>query len=73
LDGEAYEDVAWSYPDPLADNPQIQGLVRFLNEQAYTEVDGERLKQPTKQWSEALRSNVRGGDSGSEQGPHGGE
>lgn len=31
---EVYEDIAWSYPDPLPDNPQIQNLICFFNEQA---------------------------------------
>jgi uncharacterized protein (DUF427 family) len=71
--GEAYEDVAWSYPEPLPDNPQIRGLVCFLNERADIYVDGERLERPTTQWSGGFRSNVRGGGSGTEQGPHGPE
>lgn len=70
---EVYEDIAWSYPDPLADNPQIQDPICFLNERADTYVDGERLERPTTQWSGGFRSNVRGGGSGTEQGPHGPE
>lgn len=70
---EVYEDIAWCYPDPLADNPQIRDLVCFLDGQADIEVDGERLGRPTTQWSAGLRSNVRGGGSGSEQGSHGTE
>jgi uncharacterized protein (DUF427 family) len=45
------EDVAWSYPDPLPDNPQIRGLVCFFNERAEIYVDGEELERPTTQWS----------------------
>jgi uncharacterized protein (DUF427 family) len=45
------EDVAWSYPDPLPDNPQIRGLVCFFNERAEIYVDGEELEHPTTQWS----------------------
>lgn len=69
--GEVYEDVAWSYPDPLPDNPRIQDLVCFLNEHTDIYVDGEPAGRPTTQWSGGLRSNTRGGGSGSEQGPHG--
>ena len=71
VDGEIHEDVAWSYPDPLPDNPQIRDLVCFFNEQTDIYVDGELLDRPTTQWSGGLRSNARGGGSGSEQGPHG--
>jgi uncharacterized protein (DUF427 family) len=70
---EVYEDVAWCYPDPLPDNPQLRDLVCFLNERAGIEVDGEQLERPTTQWVAGLRSNVRGGGSGSEQRPHGTE
>src|SRR5919202_295360 len=67
---EVYEDVAWSYPDPLPDNPQIRDLICFFNEQVDIEVDGEWLERPITQWSGGLRSNAQGGGSGSEQGPH---
>ena len=45
------EDVAWSYPAPLPDNPQIRGLVCFFNERTDIYVDGEKLERPTTQWS----------------------
>jgi uncharacterized protein (DUF427 family) len=51
LGNEVYEDVAWSYPEPLPDNPQIRGLVCFFNERADIYVDDERLERPTTQWS----------------------
>ena len=46
---EVYEDIAWSYPHPLPDNPQIRDLVCFFNEQDDIYVDGERLESPTTQ------------------------
>ena len=49
--GEVREDVAWGYPDPLPENPQIRGLVCFFNERADIYVDGEKLERPTTQWS----------------------
>ena len=58
VDSEVYEDIAWSYPDPLPDNPQIRGLVCFFNERADIDVDGERLGRPTTQWSEGLHSDA---------------
>jgi uncharacterized protein (DUF427 family) len=41
-------DVAWSYPDPIAEIPQIAGLIAFYNERVDLTVDGERLERP---WS----------------------
>lgn len=67
--GEEFEDIAWSYPDPLPDNhPRLRDLICFLDEKADIYVDGELLGRPVTQWSGGLRSNVRG--SGSGQGPH---
>ena len=45
------EDVAWSYPDPIPENPRIAGLVCFLNEKVDLVVDGERLERPVTPWS----------------------
>jgi uncharacterized protein (DUF427 family) len=52
--GDEVYDIAWSYPDPMSDNPQLQGLVCFLNEQAHIEVGGERPERLTTQWSGEL-------------------
>lgn len=49
---EVYEDVVWSYPDPLPDNPQIRDLLCFFNEHADIYVDGAPVERPTTQWSE---------------------
>lgn len=70
---DVHEDIVFGYPDPLPDNSQIRDLVCFLNEQADIYVDGEFLERPETQWSGGVRSNVRGGGSGQEQGPHGPE
>lgn len=70
---DVHEDIVFGYPDPLPDNSQIRDLVCFLNEQADIYVDGEFLERPETQWSGGVRSNVRGGGSGQEQGPHGSE
>jgi uncharacterized protein (DUF427 family) len=45
------EDVAWSYPSPVPENPRIAGLVCFRNEQVDLTVDGERLERPVTPWS----------------------
>jgi uncharacterized protein (DUF427 family) len=45
------EDVAWTYPEPLPDHPQIKGLIAFYNERTDIEVDGEPQERPETQWS----------------------
>jgi uncharacterized protein (DUF427 family) len=44
-------DVAWSYPDPIPENPRIAGLICFLNERVDLVVDGERQERPITPWS----------------------
>jgi uncharacterized protein (DUF427 family) len=45
------EDVAWSYPSPVPENPRIAGLICFRNEWLDFTVDGERLERPVTPWS----------------------
>ena len=45
------EDLVWSYPTPIAENPRIAGLLCFLNEKVDLVVDGERLERPVTPWS----------------------
>jgi len=45
------EDLAWSYPRPVPENPRIAGLVCFLNERVDLVVDGERQERPVTPWS----------------------
>jgi len=42
----AAADVAWSYPDPIPENPKIRDLVCFYNERVDLVVDGERQERP---------------------------
>jgi uncharacterized protein (DUF427 family) len=49
--GRWYEDLAWTYRDPLPDNSQIKDLLAFYNEKVDIWVDGERLERPETQWS----------------------
>ena len=42
----AVADVAWSYPDPIPENPKIRDLLCFYNERADLVVDGEPLPRP---------------------------
>jgi len=45
------EDIAWSYPSPVPENPRIAGLICFRNERLDLTVDGERLERPVTPWS----------------------
>jgi hypothetical protein len=45
------KDVAWSYPDPIPENPKIRDLVAFFQERVDIVVDGERLTRPATPWS----------------------
>jgi uncharacterized protein (DUF427 family) len=45
------EDLVWSYPTPIPENPRIAGLTCFLNEKVDLVVDGERQERPVTPWS----------------------
>jgi uncharacterized protein (DUF427 family) len=45
------EDVAWSYPAPIPENPRIAGLVAFFTERVDVRVDGELQPRPRSPWS----------------------
>jgi uncharacterized protein (DUF427 family) len=45
------EDIAWSYPSPVPENPRIAGLVCFRNERVDLTVDGQKLERPVTPWS----------------------
>jgi uncharacterized protein (DUF427 family) len=44
-------DAAWSYPDPIPENPKIRDLLCFFNERVDLVVDGEKLERPRTYWS----------------------
>lgn len=44
-------DAAWSYPEPIPENPKIRGLLCFFNERVDLVVDGEPLTRPVTPWS----------------------
>lgn len=50
-DGADPIDVAWSYLDPIPENPRIKDLICFYNEQVDISVDGENLPRPVTPWS----------------------
>jgi uncharacterized protein (DUF427 family) len=39
-------DVAWSYPDPIPENPKIRDLLCFYNERVDMVIDGEPVERP---------------------------
>jgi uncharacterized protein (DUF427 family) len=50
--GRDHPDLAWSYPDPIPENPRIKDLVCFFNEKVDLIVDGEPQPRPITPWSE---------------------
>ena len=49
--GRLHPDVAWSYPDPIPENPRIAGLIAFFNEKVDLTVDGVLEARPVTPWS----------------------
>jgi uncharacterized protein (DUF427 family) len=52
--GRAYQDVAWSYEDPLSDAAPVTGLVAFFDERVDVVLDRERRSRPRTAVSEAI-------------------
>jgi uncharacterized protein (DUF427 family) len=53
--GGVSEDLAWSYPEPIAECPRIAGLIAFFNERVDLIVDGEPQPRPRTPWSRSPR------------------
>jgi uncharacterized protein (DUF427 family) len=51
-----HADVAWSYPDPIPENPRIAELIAFFNERVDLIIDGERQQRPFTPWSLDVRA-----------------
>jgi uncharacterized protein (DUF427 family) len=51
LGDSVVEDLVWSYPTPIPENPRIAGLLCFLNEKVDLVIDGERQERPLTPWS----------------------
>ena len=51
LGDRLHEDIAWSYPTPVPENPRIAGLICFRNERVDLTVDGVRQERPVTPWS----------------------
>jgi uncharacterized protein (DUF427 family) len=56
VDGVLHRDVAWSYPDPIPENPRIADLIAFFNERVDLVIDGERQRRPFTPWSLDVRA-----------------
>jgi uncharacterized protein (DUF427 family) len=47
-----YEDIVWSYPDPIPECPKIKGYLCFYNEHVdEIRVDGKAVPKPVTPWS----------------------
>ena len=52
IGGETFEDIAWSYPDPVPECPRIKDLMCFYNERVGAiHVDGSEVERTTTRWS----------------------
>jgi len=56
-------DAAWSYPDPVPENPKIRELLCFFNERVELIVDGTVLERPRTPWSSTDPSTEAGTDA----------
>jgi uncharacterized protein (DUF427 family) len=49
---QTFEDIVWSYPDPVAECPKIKDLMCFYNEKVDAIfVDGTKTEKPVNKWS----------------------
>jgi uncharacterized protein (DUF427 family) len=48
------EDIAWSYPAPIPENPKIENLLSFFNERVELYVDGALLSRPITRYSAGI-------------------
>ena len=52
IEGQLYEDIVWSYPEPVAECPKLKGLLCFFNENVDDIlVDGISIDRATTKWS----------------------
>jgi len=53
IGGQIFENIAWSYAEPIPECPKIKGLVCFFNENVDDiKVDGKSIDRVTTQWSD---------------------
>jgi uncharacterized protein (DUF427 family) len=48
---QTVEDIVWSYPAPIPENPKIENLLSFYNERVDLHVDGVLLERPDSPFS----------------------
>lgn len=53
-------DLAWSYPDPIPENPKIKDLVCFFNERVDLTVDGVPQERPDTPWAQPPAPTIDG-------------
>ncbi|OPH57802.1 hypothetical protein BC351_04680 [Paenibacillus ferrarius] len=46
IDGQTYDNLVWSYQNPIPEIPKIAGLYAFYNEKVEVYVDGQREAEP---------------------------
>ena len=51
LNGRLFEDLVWSFPQPIPECPKIEDLLCFENERTDIAVDGELQERPVTSWS----------------------
>jgi uncharacterized protein (DUF427 family) len=52
ISGETFEDIAWSYENPVPECPKIKDLICFFHENIDAiSVDGEEVEKPVTKWS----------------------
>ncbi len=56
--------LAWSYPDPIPENPKIKDLVAFFNERVDLTVDGVVQERPVTPWSQVPAFTIDGTQPG---------
>jgi uncharacterized protein (DUF427 family) len=49
--GELHRDIAWSYPEPIAECGRVAGLVAFFDERVDLTIDGVPQERPVTPWS----------------------
>jgi uncharacterized protein (DUF427 family) len=56
IGSQIFEDLTWSYLDPIPECPKIKGLLCFFNERVGAIfVDGEKIPVPQTSWSDVSR------------------
>ena len=59
--GQVYDDMVWSYPDPLAEAPKLKNLLCFFNENVDDIfIDGVQEPKIKTQWSKFLSETLDG-------------